>query len=178
MRVPARRVAIVAAVIAVAACGPAEPPSSATATPAPTSGASTATALPSPPLDPPITLDEPPRANLLAGNGGPVAGDLGSYVIGEKGSDSPWLPGEPVTVPADSRMTIRLEQGIAIGPWQARMTEASDAEGLNALPFGSGAGDISLTAPRAGAWTLAVTLEFAGFDGEATYYWRVSVEEP
>ena len=125
-----------------------------------------------------MTLDEPPAASLSAAGAEGIAGDLGSYIIGDEGSDSPWLPGEPVTVPAGAQMTVTLGQRVPIGGWRGRISEASDTGGLNVRAYGSGAGDPVLPAPPAGAWTLAVTLEFAGFDGEATYYWRLSIEEP
>ena len=67
------------------------------ATPADT--ATPATSEPSPADGPSATVpgrDSPPEALLAAEGGDPVAGQLGTYVWFESGSDSPWLPGAPL----------------------------------------------------------------------------------
>ena len=150
----------------------------ATATPA---SAPTVTVLPSPshapsPSAPPAaTPDPPPAASLSAEGGDPVAGELGSYTWGGVGSDSPWLPGAPIAVGAREPLAVTFAGGPAVAHWTARRARAGATSPIGAVPAGGGAGPVAIDAPAAGSWTLAVTVEFAGGIGSATWYWRLDV---
>jgi hypothetical protein len=81
-------------------------------------------------------------------------GDVGSYAVGGFASDSPWLPGEPVTVRAGSTIRIILD-GQPIGDWQASVAPEPDVD-VRAL--GEGSGSISFAAPTSGRWSLRVRI--------------------
>ena len=53
----------------------------------------------------------PPDASLAAEGGDPVPGQLGTFTWAGGGSDSPWLPGTPITVGAGESLTVTLDGG-------------------------------------------------------------------
>jgi hypothetical protein len=169
-----RRAALMATVLMGAGCLPAEPssePAPSASSPSPTLSASVAPSPPGPAV-------EPPKAFLGAEGDPGVAGDLGTYTFGGTGDDSPWLPGEPMVVPAGVPLAIRFDPPVEIGDWIVRITEAADFEGRNAAPYRAGSGPVTFVSPSAGAWSIAVSATFANGVGDATFYWRLSVEEP
>ena len=151
------------------------PPSGGSPDPAsPTVPASAAaTASPSPSL---AGLDAPPDARLAVEGGDPVTGQLGTYIWFESGSDSPWLPGAPLTVGAGEPLTLTLTPDGDIRTWRARSVPA-DAEGpAGATSLGEGTGGPAFDAPVVGLWTVEVFVQFAAGVGEASYFWRLEVE--
>ena len=107
------------------------------ATPAGTASATTPVAAATPatsessPADGPSATgpgrDAPPDALLAAEGGDPVAGELGTYVWLDSGSDSPWLPGAPHSVGAGEPLTITLVPDGEIRAWTARYVPAAVA---------------------------------------------------
>jgi hypothetical protein len=145
-------------------------PTTAAATTAPTAGATT-TGAPSPDVG-----SVPPVADLAVEGGDPVAGQLGSFVWGDGGSDSPWLPGAPLPAGAGEPLTVTVAGELGIGRWTARLVAAGVADGTGATALGSGTGGpVTFTAPGPGAWSVQVTIDYAGDVGSATYYWRLDV---
>jgi hypothetical protein len=138
------------------------------------------TATPSEPtltLDPPpASLGEPPVATLGAEGGDAVAGSLGSFTWGDGGSDSPWLPGAPISVGAGESLTVTLPADAPVERWLAKRVAAGSLDGAGALSLGNGAGaPITFRAPAPGAWSVQVDVTFGHDLGAATYYWAVSV---
>ena len=135
------------------------------------------TRVPPPSASPPSvpTAATPPEASLSAEGGDPVVGQLGSYVWGGGGSDSPWLPGAPIAVGAREPLAVTFAGGPPVARWSARRARAGATSPIGAVPAGGGPGPIAVDAPASGSWTLAVTVEFAGGIGSATWYWRLDV---
>lgn len=124
---------------------------------------------------PSAQVDGPPTARLAVEGGDPVAGQLGTYVWLNGGSDSPWLPGAPIAVGAAERLAMALEPDIGVDSWRARYVPASadDPEGASSLAVGRGVPAFAPPAP--GSWTVEVHIVFADARGEASYFWRVEV---
>jgi hypothetical protein len=120
--------------------------------------------------------DAPPDALLAAEGGDPAAGQLGTYVWLESGSDSPWLPGAPLTVGAGEPLALTLVPDGEIRAWAARYVPAAAEGPEGAESLGEGAGTPRFDAPGPGAWTVEVLVEFAPGVGEARYFWRLEVE--
>lgn len=118
---------------------------------------------------------EPPRATLAAEGGDPVVGQLGSFTWGDGGSDSPWLPGTPITVGAGEPLTVALRDGVAIGGWTARRVPAGTTDGAGAIGLGGGPVRATFAAPPPGSWSVQVDVTFADNLGTAVYYWLVTV---
>jgi hypothetical protein len=115
----------------------------------------------------------PPVGRLAAEGGDPVSGQLGTYVWRDAGSDSPWLPGAPVTVGAGEPLTVTFDPAIGIASWRARLVPA-DADGPDdATLLGQGVGDPAFQAPGPGSWTVEVHVVFEA--GDASYFWRLDV---
>jgi hypothetical protein len=154
-------------IVALAACAVA--PSASTASPvtaAPATATPTlvvASASDAPPGAPPdafLTVDPMPR----------VRGALGTYTWLGTGSDSPWLPGTPVVLPAGRTARVVLEPPIEPVTWRMRKG-AADGSGIAALASGSGS-RIEFTVPR-GATTVALEVDF-GATGSAAWFWAVT----
>jgi hypothetical protein len=124
--------------------------------------------------DPAIT--EPPAAALAAEGGDPIAGQLGTYIWGDGGSDAPWLPGAPIRVGAGELLAVTLEPDVGIAAWRARYVPAASTDPTGATALGSGSGSPSFPAPAGGPWTVEVAIDFAGGQGTASYIWRLDVE--
>ena len=109
--------------------------------------------------------DGPPAARLAAEGGDAVAGQLGTYIWGDAGSDSPWLPGAPISVGAGEPLTVSFDPALPVASWRARMV-SSDADGPDgARVLGEGAGDPSFQAPGAGSWTVECSSSSVRGDG-------------
>jgi len=122
------------------------------------------------------TAGLPPSATLAADGGDPAVGQLGSYTWFDGGSDSPWLPGTPLTVGAGEPLTVAIGGGVAVADWSARRVTAGRTDGSGAIALGSAAGPpVAFAAPAAGTWSLQVTIRFANDLGTAAYYWRLTV---
>lgn len=149
-----------------------------TASPAPTVSSPTTQAPPTAAVvDETIPADVagPPAAGLAAEGGDPAAGQLGTYVWRDQGSDSPWLPGAPITVGRGEPLTVTLTPPTEVASWQARIASA-DPSGSNApTVLGKGSGEPRFEAPQTGAWTVEVHVVFAGGVGDASYFWRLDV---
>ena len=150
------------AIAAPTASGPPDPPRS-----LPAQGG------PSPTL---AGLDSPPDALLGAEGGDPVQGQLGTYVWLETGSDSPWLPGSPLSVGTGEPLTLSLDPGGDIRAWSARYVPAGATGPQGAIALGEGNAVPTFHAPGPGRWTVEVFVEFAAGVGEARYFWRLEVE--
>jgi len=118
---------------------------------------------------------EPPAATLAAEGGDPVTGQLGSFTWGDGGSDSPWLPGSPISVGSGERLTVALADGVAVATWSAKRVPAGTTDGSGAVGLGTGGPPIAFDAPGTGPWSVQVTVDFDGGLGSASYYWLVSV---
>jgi hypothetical protein len=169
---PAQAIAVVAWI--VVACGSGS-------TPAPSGPATAGSDAPRPSTaaSPPIATSSrtsalPPDASLVEEGGDPIVGQLGSYAWGDGGSDSPWLPGAPITVGAGEPLSVTLADGTAIASWTAVRAPASATSGAGATDAGAGSGAIGFRVDQPGRWTVAVTVSFAG-GGSATWYWQLEV---
>jgi hypothetical protein len=133
----------------------------------PPAGSPDATGEPGPP--------QPPIAVLTFPGGQPVAGDLGTYIYRGAGSDSPWLPGEPVAIPPTGALAeVFLSEPVPIASWSARVAPPGQEPRIGeARQIGTGEGPIAFELPT-GAWTLAVTVQFGDGIGEATWFWALS----
>jgi hypothetical protein len=170
------RIAILAGM--VLACGPGGTSTGGPATTG-TPTASTSSALPVATGGPSPTVpgrDAPPDALLAAEGGDPVAGQLGTYVWLETGSDSPWLPGSPIAVGANEPLAVSLVPDGDIRAWVARYVPANAAGPDGATSLGDGTGSPAFAAPGPGSWTVELSVEFAAGAGSAHYFWRLEVE--
>ncbi len=100
---------------------------------APSPSTATTTGAPGPTAD---LSAEPPAATLSVEGGDPVAGQLGSFTWNGGGSDSPWLPGAPLSIGAGERLTALLAGGVAVDTWSARSAPAGSSDGADALEPG------------------------------------------
>jgi hypothetical protein len=129
---------------------------------------------PSASADPSIAA--PPSAFLAVDGGDQVEGELGSFGWLDGGSDSPWLPGNPIHVGASERLTLSLGPPVAVDTWAV---SRSPAERLGDELVGMGSGSttpVSFDAPPIGTWSVSVSVWFVDNLGSATYYWLVEVE--
>jgi hypothetical protein len=183
-----RWLALGALVVVVAACsGPAGSPSATSGTQAPASTEIRATpAAPhteSPSASPEATPDpgnasEPPTALLVGTDGGPVAGDLGTFSWDGLVSDSPWIVQRSGDAAATgARLRVRFDDSMDQTKWTARW--APIRRGEAATPQAAGSGDegrIVIEAPaEAGPWSLQLEARF-GDGRRAVWYWRVAVD--
>ena len=120
--------------------------------------------------------DRPPAARLAAEGGDPVTGQLGTFIWGDGGSDSPWLQGAPIHVGAGERLSLVLSPSTGIRSWRARSVRAGATAPIGATLLGSGTDKVLLTAPARGRWTVELAIDFAGTLGAASYFWRLEVE--
>jgi hypothetical protein len=113
---------------------------------------------------------------MQAEGGDPVAGQLGSYTWGDGGSDSPWLPGSPITVGAGEPLTVVLPSDAAVADWSAARVAPGSTDGAGAMSLAS-ADDVPIRfpAPDAGRWSVQVQVRFRGGSDSAAYYWLLDV---
>lgn len=152
----------------VLACGPAATPAGGTllASQRPSAGPAASVA----------GRDAPPDALLAAEGGDPVAGQLGTFVWFETGSDAPWLPGAPIAVGAGEPLIVTLVPDEGVLAWTARFVPAAVTGPDGATSLGEGSGSPRFDAPGPGAWTVEVFTEFPAGAGNARYFWRLEVE--
>jgi hypothetical protein len=151
-------------------------PSATPGSPGPSPAASTDTVAASAAAVETISPDEvPPVARLAAEGGDPVTGQLGTYVWGGQGSDSPWLPGAAIAVGRGEPLTVTPTPAADIAGWTARIVPADSSGPDGATSLGEGSGRPRFAAPKRGAWTLEVHLVFADDAGDASYFWRLDV---
>ena len=125
----------------------------------------------------------PPDALLTLPDGTQQAGALGSYFYGGAAADSPWLPAHSLPpLEVASGATLRLTAPpLEFVRWSARYAEAADVDASMITPLAAGGeGSVGMTsatlpAPPSGSWVVSVQLYFADDEGDATYYWHVSV---
>lgn len=128
-----------------------------------------------PSSSPPSAETHPPPATLVDAGGREVNSQIGTFVWQGVVSDSPLLPGAPVTVRTGQGLTISV-----IGPrpttWVATLfSEPGDPTSGRA--YGQGVGVFTLAAPdRPGTWTLRLKTVYGGA-GEVTHFWRLTVTE-
>ena len=144
-------------------------PSDVTPTPTPTAALATPE-----PVSPVAGAPEPPAASLAAEGGDPVVGQLGSYIWADGGSDSPWLPGAPISVGAVEPLAVTVDPAVRIATWAARMTPAGASTPAGAVALGQGTGSPRFDAPGPGAWTVEVQVRFADGLGSAAYFWALT----
>lgn len=148
----------------------------ATGTPAtptsPSTGSASASVavVPSPSPEPSAA---PPTAALAVEGGDPVDGQLGSYTWRDSGSDSPWLPGTPITVGLGEPLAVAFPGSPAIGSWRVQARPAAATGPV--VGVAEGDGEIAFTAPDVGTWSMAIIVTFGGGPDAATYYWEVRV---
>lgn len=117
---------------------------------------------------------QPPLALLSVAARPAVAGALGGYTFRGTGSDSPWLPGTPIAMPATGGAAqILLDPPVGIATWRARRAPPGDKTGAAATTIASGSGPIVFSLDgRPG--TLVVLVEFADNQGSAAWFWQLS----
>jgi hypothetical protein len=119
---------------------------------------------------------EPPAASLAVEGGDPVEGELGSFGWLNGGSDSPWLPGNPIHVGMGERLTLTLAEPVGLDTWSV---SRSPVDQLGDQLVGMGAGStapIVFDPPPVGTWSVSVSIWVADNLGSATYYWRMDVD--
>ena len=149
-------------------------PSAAGSPPPSDAPAMTPSALPSPSVTPSLSATEPPAATLAVEGGDPVTGQLGTFTWGDGGSDSPWLPGSPISVGTGERMTVSIVGPVAVATWSAKRIREGATGGTGATGLGTGGPPIAFDAPEAGSWSIQVTVDFDDGLGSASYYWLVT----
>jgi hypothetical protein len=117
----------------------------------------------------------PPDATLAVEGGDPVVGQLGSFTWGDGGSDSPWLPGSPVSLGTGERATVTLSGGVRVASWTARRVPAGTLDGSGATGLGGGGATIAFSVPGPGRWSVQVDVRYADDLGSGTYYWQLTV---
>ena len=118
----------------------------------------------------------PPTAALAVEGGDPVDGQLGSYVWGDGGSDSPWLHGAPITVGAREPLTVAVRRDQPIASWSARFVVATADGPEGATVLGQGSAQPRFPAPSPGSWTVEVHVVFVDAAGNASYFWQLTVQ--
>jgi FtsP/CotA-like multicopper oxidase with cupredoxin domain len=118
----------------------------------------------------------PPVAALSAEGGDPTDGQLGTYVWGDGGSDSPWLPGARVAVGSGEPLTVSFRPDTTIADWSARSVPATADGPAGATLLGEGSGRPRFSAPEPGTWTIEVHVVFANARGNASYFWQLAVD--
>jgi hypothetical protein len=140
------------------------------------SGPTTAPPASSPSTAASLLAGQPPDAALLVPDGDPVVGQLGGYVWRDAGSDSPWLPGTPVTVAPTRPLLFALSADVPVEGWTARYAPPGNAFPTGPLPLAVGSTPLEIVPPPSGTWTVALRVTFGVGLGDAAYYWRVRVE--
>ncbi len=183
-RVGAISIGLVALV--VAACAGVAAPTGITVTPASSAGSAsrspaTAGDTPSPiaPASPQTTAASAPPAAVLGGvDGGPVAGDLGSFSWDGLVSDSPWIVERAGHSAAPgTRLRVAFEDSPDQAAWTARWAPVRRRQAGTPRSAGSGRDErITIEAPNeAGPWSLQLQATF-GDGRRAVWYWRVDVD--
>jgi hypothetical protein len=114
-------------------------------------------------------------AALAVEGGDPVDGQLGSYVWGDGGSDSPWLHGAPITVGAREPLSVALRPEQPIASWSTRFVPATADGPEGATTLGQSSGQPRFAAPAPGSWIVEVHVVFTDAAGNASYFWQLTV---
>ena len=156
---------------------PAEPSGSASGSAGPSVPPTASPAIPTPPAGTPpaVAGDQPPQAGLVRVDGDAVIGQLGTFLWRDGGSDSPWLPGTPVTIAAAVQLEFGLSAAVPVASWHARLGRAGVDDPSSARPIGEGSSTIVVSGPPPGRWTVELTINFGDGLGEARYYWLLDV---
>jgi hypothetical protein len=169
------RAGLALAVAMAASCStPARPAASVPRSPAAASAA--ASDRPSPSFPASAMTAGPPAAALAAEGGDPIEGQLGTYIWGEGGSDSPWLPGARISVGSGEPLTVSFRPATTPARWSARSVPSTADGPAGAAALGEGAGQPTFPAPGPGTWTVEVHVVFAGATGNASYFWQLAVD--
>ncbi len=131
-------------------------------------------ASPSPSLEP---AGEPPAALLAGADGGPAAGDLGTFSWDGLVSDAPWIVGSAAgRTSVDATLTVTFDPGQPVVSWRARWAAVADGGAGTPIAGGTGEGPaITLAAPaNAGVWGLQLGVTFSP-ERSATWYWQIRV---
>lgn len=119
----------------------------------------------------------PPVATLAVDGGDPVIGQLGSYTWRNSGSDSPWLPGQPIRIGAGEPLTLVLDEPADVESWTASYLPPDDLQSISPTGLGDGSQQpIAFGPPPPGRWSVHVSVRFAGGLGSAAYFWLVEVD--
>ena len=118
----------------------------------------------------------PPAAALAAEGGDPTDGQLGTYVWGDGGSDSPWLPGTRIAVGSGEPLAVSFRPESTIATWSARSVPSTADGPADATALGQGSGRPRFMAPEPGTWTVEVHVVFANAAGNASYFWQLAVD--
>jgi hypothetical protein len=134
-----------------------------------------------PPKESPVAdpaIPEPPAAWIAVEGGDPVVGELGSFSWQNSGSDSPWLPGNPIHVGAGEQLRLTLAEPVRIVDWHvSRQPPRSTLDGFGAFGMGEGSAEpVTFAAPPRGSWSVNVDVWFADNLGSAAYYWLITVD--
>jgi hypothetical protein len=121
---------------------------------------------------PSIAWPSPPPDAIIAR----IRGELGSYAWDGVFGDSPGiLPRSGPRVAAGSVVAATMEGDNTAASWDAAWAPVRAGTAGAPTATASGAGSVSLVAPRrAGTWSLRLTARF-GPGREATWFWRVTV---
>jgi hypothetical protein len=117
----------------------------------------------------------PPTATLAAEGGDPVPGDLGTYLVGEGGSDAPWLPGRPIRVGTGETLRVGLRPAAAVEAWSVRYVPAGAIVPDGGVLLATGSDDVAFVAPPPGAWSAEVRIVLADGRGTASWFWEIHV---
>ena len=179
---------LVVLVLVVAACSgpagtPATVPGTATAPPSavpatPGASPSDAPSASSGETPDPGLASEPPTALLVGTDGGPVAGDLGTFTWDGFVSDSPWIVQRSGHAAASgARLRVRFGDALEQTGWTARWAPIRHRQAGTPRAAGSGDdGRIVVEAPgEAGPWSLQLEARF-GDGRRAVWYWRIAVD--
>jgi hypothetical protein len=137
--------------------------------------AATPSADPSPSIAASVSASDPPSAALAVEGGDPVAGQLGTFTWGDGGSDSPWLPGTPISVGTNERLTVTIAGSVGVATWSAKRVPAGSTRGAGSIGLATGGPPIAFDGPPPGSWSVQVIVDFDDGLGSATYYWLVTV---
>ncbi|MEX1173642.1 MAG: hypothetical protein WEG56_13640 [Chloroflexota bacterium] len=170
-RAPLRFVVLVGGLaMALGACSGSAPPATATSGATDPPPASTA------PVGTPAIPAGPPEIALRVDGGDPVAGQLGTYLWADGGSDAPWLAGTPMSIGIGEGLEAIVEPAVGIAAWHARYVPWDAGGPANAITLAEGSRDPVFPGPPAGTWTIALEVTFATGLGTANYAWQVTVE--
>jgi hypothetical protein len=177
-RPPIVAVAMLALVLgAVAAgCAVTARPAGSVAASAAVAPSPAATAAVSSPAPDPTVAAGPPRAELAAEGGDPTEGQLGTFVWGDGGSDSPWLRGSRVAVGSGEPLGVTFRPDVPLATWSARYVPATASDPAGARPLGDGTGHPRFAAPAPGTWTVELHVAFASGLGKASYFWQLAID--
>ena len=178
-----RRLAFVAALLVAGCNGVGAGSTAATlpASPVATVEATTPSAVA--PTNTPAPTGAPPPLAVLMTADAAHAGNLGSYVIDGRGSDTPAYPFgsmDPIAVPAEAVLHMAFAGGEVIGDVSLTLdppddTTETQAQGVAGVELDAGGTSLTLGPLPVGRWVLAARLFRADGRGDGVTYWAVIV---